>query len=483
VSAWEHKSPSSQAEPLALFGFEQPPVAGLQIPATWHWSSGVQTIGFAPLQLPDWQVSVCEHRSPSSQACPLGFAGFEQPPVAGLQTPASWHWSSGVHITGLEPVQLPDWQVSACVHKLESLQPVPFGFCGLLQLPVPGLQVPALWHWSSGVHVTGSAPIQLPDWQVSVCVHKSPSSHDVPLGFCGLLQLPVAGLQLPALWHWSSAVQVTGFEPVQLPAWQVSVCVHKSPSSQLEPFGFCGFVQLPVAGLQLPTSWHWSSAEQLTGFEPVQFPAWQVSVCVQRSLSSQLDPSGLAGFEQLPDPGLQMPAVWHWSRGVHTTVFEPVQLPAWQMSVWVHKSPSSQLEPLGFCGFEQLPVAGLQVPTLWHWSSAVQTTGFEPVQLPAWQVSLWVHRSPSSQPVPFATASLWHTPPTQVSVVQALESSQSMLTMHCMHPESSMSANVSQSLSQPSEQVGSPFGPSLAPGLISGSLSWQSVPPGHDQSR
>jgi hypothetical protein len=31
------------------------------------------------------------------QGVPLGAAGFEQVPVVGSQVPATWHWSSGVH--------------------------------------------------------------------------------------------------------------------------------------------------------------------------------------------------------------------------------------------------------------------------------------------------------------------------------------------------------------------------------------------------
>ncbi len=79
----------------------------------------------------------------------------------------------------------------------------------------------------------------------------------------------------------------TGLPPAQLPAVQDSLEVQAFPSSQLEPFGFAGFEQAPVLGLQVPTSWHWSLAEQATGFSPVQVPAWQVSDCVQASPSLQ----------------------------------------------------------------------------------------------------------------------------------------------------------------------------------------------------
>jgi hypothetical protein len=41
---------------------------------------------------------------------------------------------------------------------------------------------------------------------------------------------------------------------VHVPAWQTSVCVQASSSSQPVPFGFEGFEQTPVAGLHAPGS-------------------------------------------------------------------------------------------------------------------------------------------------------------------------------------------------------------------------------------
>jgi hypothetical protein len=49
------------------------------------------------------------------------------------------------HEMGVPP-QEPFWQMSFCVQALLSLQPVPFGFAGLEQVPVVGLHVPASWH-------------------------------------------------------------------------------------------------------------------------------------------------------------------------------------------------------------------------------------------------------------------------------------------------------------------------------------------------
>jgi hypothetical protein len=135
-------------------------------------------------------------------------------------------------------------------------------------------------------------------------------------------------------------------------------------------------------------------------FEPTQIPHAQVSVSVQGLPSSQDAPSGLGRFEQTPVAGSQVPAVWHESGAVHTTGFDPVQTPAWQVSVCVQALPSLQAVPLAAGGLEQTPVEGLQVPATWHWSAAVHTTGFDPMQTPAWQVSVCVQALPSLQAVP-----------------------------------------------------------------------------------
>jgi hypothetical protein len=144
---------------------------------------------------------------------------------------------------------------------------------GLEQTPVTGLQVPAVWQASLEVQTTEFEPVQVPAWQESVCVQALPSLQEAPFAATGLLQTPFEGLQVPTLWHWSLAVQVTGFEPVQVPAWQVSVCVQALPSLQEVPFGTAGLGQEPVEELQIPTLWHWSLAVQVTGFEPTQAPA------------------------------------------------------------------------------------------------------------------------------------------------------------------------------------------------------------------
>src|SRR2546423_816283 len=95
----------------------------------------------------------------------------------------------------LEPVQIPPVQTS----------------------PVLVSQVPASWHWSDAVQITGFPPVQAPAWQVSVWVQRLPSLHGVASGLFGLEHAPVLVSQVPALWHWSDAVHTTGFAPVHAP--------------------------------------------------------------------------------------------------------------------------------------------------------------------------------------------------------------------------------------------------------------------------
>ena len=163
--------------------------------------------------------------------------------------------------------------MSPVVHALPSPHAVPSGAAGFVHWPVLAEQTPAAWHSSLAVHVTGFDPVHVPLWQVSVCVQALPSLHDVPFGAAGFEQVPVLALHVPTAWHRSLAVHVTGLLPVHVPLWHVSVCVHAFPSLQLVPFAATGFEQTPVDVLHVPTAWHWSLAVQVTGFAPTQAPA------------------------------------------------------------------------------------------------------------------------------------------------------------------------------------------------------------------
>src|SRR5216110_1880620 len=168
-----------------------------------------------------------------------------------------------------------------------------------------------MWHWSEAVQTTGLPPVHTPPSQLSVWEQALPSLHAVPSVLAGSEHAPVAGLQVPAVWHWSEAGQTTGLAPVHTPLSQVSVRVQASPSLQAVPLVFGGVEHTPVLVLQVPASWHWSSAVQTIGLAPVQVPFWQVSVCVQGLASLQAAPSAFAGSEQVPVAGSQVPASWH----------------------------------------------------------------------------------------------------------------------------------------------------------------------------
>ena len=161
---------------------------------------------------------------------------------------------------------------------------------------MPGLHVPAVWHASLAAQTTGVDPVHTPDWQESLCVQAFPSLHAVPFGRAGLEQTPLEGLQLPAAWQASPATQVTGLDPVHAPLWHVSVWVHAFPSLHVVPFAAAGFEHAPVAGLQVPATWHVSSAAQVTGSDPVHAPLWHVSLCVQALPSLQFVPLGASGI-------------------------------------------------------------------------------------------------------------------------------------------------------------------------------------------
>ena len=72
-----------------------------------------------------------------------------------------------------------------------------------------------------------------------------------------------------------------------------------------------GLEHVPVVGSHVPTAWHWSLAVHVIGFDPVQTPAAHANVWSQRSVPVQAVPSVTGGFEQAPLLGLHVPATWH----------------------------------------------------------------------------------------------------------------------------------------------------------------------------
>jgi hypothetical protein len=346
---------------------------------------------------------------PSLQAEPSGLAGFEQP-ADGSQVPAVWHWSSAVHVTAAPPAQVPFWQVSFVVQTLPSLQAVPLGFDGDEQTPVAGLHVPAFWQ-APGAGQARTVPEHVPPEQESSTVQEFPSSHPVPSAWLPYTQLPVVGLHVPGVWHGPGAGQITGLVPVHTPLWQVSLWVQRLPSLHTAPLTLVGaLMHRPSAGSQLPARWHWSGAVQTTAEPPWQIPFWHESPVVHGLPSSHEVPFAFAWFEQVPVEGLQTPGAWHGSGVGHVTGLLPTQTPPRQASVSVQALPSLQAVPSGLLGRAgHAPVERSHVTAVWHGFGAVQVTAV-PVQTPFWQASPVVHELPSSQAVPFALSVAEHAP-------------------------------------------------------------------------
>src|SRR5262249_36053925 len=88
-----------------------------------------------------------------------------------------------------------------------------------------------------------------------------------------------------------------------------------------------------------------------------------------------------------------MPAILkHAFGGMLQLTGLPMQLPA--MQTWPVRQPLWRLQAGVPClgGFEHWPLAGLQIPTSWHWSEALQTTGFALTQAPFMQAPLGAQR-------------------------------------------------------------------------------------------
>jgi hypothetical protein len=123
--------------------------------------------------------------------------GVEHAPVEGLHAPATWHWSLAEQVTGFDPVHTPDTHALRCMHGLLPVHAVPSVAAGFEHTPVDGLHVPATWHWSVAVQVTGLVPVHTPETHASVGVQAFPSSHQVPSGAVGLEHRPVVGSHTP----------------------------------------------------------------------------------------------------------------------------------------------------------------------------------------------------------------------------------------------------------------------------------------------
>ena len=122
---------------------------------------------------------------------------------------------------------------------------------------------------------------------------------------------------------------------------------------------------------------------------------------MQESLSLHMVLSALAGFEQAPVPMSQVPALWHWSSGKHSTGLPLMHAPFWQASPVVQAFMSLHDVESTLLTNEHVPLPALHVPPVWHWLG-VHTTGFAPMHVPPTQVSVIVQALPSLHIVPSA---------------------------------------------------------------------------------
>jgi len=105
---------------------------------------------------------------------------------------------------------------------------------------------------------------------------------------------------------------------------------------------------------------------QVTGLEPVHVPDWHVSVWVHAFPSLQVVPLGRGEASHASEVSLQTPMLHALVWAEQSRAGPAVHVPLWHVSLTVQNSPSLQLVPFGAAGLEQVPVVGLHVPATWH---------------------------------------------------------------------------------------------------------------------
>jgi hypothetical protein len=91
---------------------EQTPVPAAHVPGTWHASVAVHITEFVPVQTPPMHAYESHLFGPLHAALSAFTVWAAHVPVPGLHEPATWQSSvAGGHMTGLDPVHIPAWQV------------------------------------------------------------------------------------------------------------------------------------------------------------------------------------------------------------------------------------------------------------------------------------------------------------------------------------------------------------------------------------
>ncbi len=308
------------------------------------------------------------------------------------------------------PLHVPLWQVSLLVQALPSLQGVPPTTATLIQLPVPVSQVSPVQGLLSSQFLV--VPLHTPFWHASPVVQALPSLQELPFATVGYAQLPVSASH-PSVVQGLLSLQTLAV-PAQVPSLHASPVVHARPSLQPVPSTTLTDLQLPV-----PTS-HASVVHTLLSLQflalPPHLPRLHTSLTVHGLPSSH-------GAVMLVR--MQVPLLASTESAVHTlpssqVLLGPLQMPPVQVSGVVVGLPSLQGLPSATLLAPHRPLTGLQLSCVQVLPSS-QVLGLPP-QLPLVHVSGLVHRSPSLQRVPLATATKLHRPlaALHVSLVQAL---------------------------------------------------------------
>jgi len=209
VSSPLHTVPSAHDEPFATGVFTQP-VAGAQLSAVQTLLS-LQLSAVPAVQVPVWQVSAPLQALPSGHAVPLATAVWVQPVVA-LQ-PSVVQALLSLQLSAVPAVHTPLRQVSSPLQTVLSAQDEPFDTAVLTQ-PVAGLQLSAVQALLS-LQLRAVPAVQVPLWQVSAPLQRLESEHDVPLVTAVKTQ-PVAGLHESVVQTLES-LQVRAVPAVQTP--------------------------------------------------------------------------------------------------------------------------------------------------------------------------------------------------------------------------------------------------------------------------
>jgi hypothetical protein len=245
--------------------------------------------------------------------------------------------------------------------------------------------------------------------------HMSPLTH-CWIWLCALPQTPLVHVVPPvqALASSQAMPLFAGTPFTHLPALHFSPIVQRLLSLHAAPSLPGTATQLFMASLHVPIMHTSPGAAQVLGM-PAQVPAWQVSLTVQKRLSSQAAPSA-RGITLQPSCGSQKPFEQVPSRKVQSMGPPGLHMPPEQVPGRVHASSSLHEAP--------------SLPGTWmHWSVAMsqrpseqvpsdgQNLSEPPVHTPIWQVSFSVQPIPSLQAPNSFAGSLLHSPLMQAPVL------------------------------------------------------------------